>query len=63
VIGLEMEGSYYQNHSICLKKSEKCSKNVKVDMPIMPLIIHLKQEASASGGLGTTGKTHLFDYH
>jgi hypothetical protein len=31
VIGLEMEGSYYQNHSICLKKSEKrIPKNVKV---------------------------------
>jgi hypothetical protein len=65
IIGLEMEGSYYQKRFNRHQKSEKSvPHDVKVRYAYYALIIHLKPEHSSVRRIGNyRSKTYVFDYY
>jgi hypothetical protein len=54
VIGLEMEGSYYQKPFNLLQIRKSVPKDIRLDMHIMHQIT-FRNRRLTSGGLGTTG--------
>jgi uncharacterized membrane protein len=60
---IEMEGSYYQKAIQSASKIRKVFHDVKVRYAYYASDNPLETGSTLIGGLGTTGKTDVFDYH